>query len=48
MYIDDHDILGEKLKDPECEDIMKSCAGQEDEDGFIKYEGLCQKVLFKD
>lgn len=30
-------ILGEKLTDPEVEDILK-LAGPEDDDGFIKYE----------
>ncbi|XP_054162575.1 myosin light chain 1-like [Oppia nitens] len=37
--------LGEKLNDPEVEDIMKACAGQEDEDGFIKYEAFIRNVM---
>jgi len=37
--------LGEKLSDPECEDILKACAGQEDEDGFIKYEAFIRSVM---
>jgi len=37
--------LGEKLSDPEAEDIMKSCAGQEDEDGFVKYEAFIRNVM---
>ena len=31
--------IGEKLENDEVEDLMKSCAGAVDEDGFIKYEG---------
>lgn len=31
-------FAGEKLEDPQVEEIMKACAGPEDEDGFIKYE----------
>ena len=30
--------LGEKLTDPEAEEILKLCAGGADDDGFIKYE----------
>ena len=26
------------MTDPEVEEIMKACAGPEDEEGFIKYE----------
>jgi len=37
--------LGERLTDPEAEEIMKSCAGQEDEDGFIKYEAFIRNVM---
>jgi len=37
--------LGEKLTDPETEEILKSAAGQEDEDGFIKYEGFIRNVM---
>jgi len=37
--------LGEKLTDPEVEEIMKQCAGQEDEDGFIKYESFIKTVM---
>ncbi|UYV84993.1 Mlc1 [Cordylochernes scorpioides] len=36
--------LGEKLGDLETEEVIKACAGQEDEDGFIKYEGGSQKT----
>ncbi|GIX71715.1 myosin light chain alkali [Caerostris extrusa] len=28
----------ERLNDAECEDILRSCGGTEDDDGFIKYE----------
>ncbi|CAG2176122.1 unnamed protein product [Oppiella nova] len=37
--------LGEKLNDPEVEDILKAAAGQEDEDGFIKYEAFIRNVM---
>jgi len=37
--------LGEKLNDPEVEEILKTCAGQEDEDGFIKYEAFIKSVM---
>lgn len=37
--------LGEKLTDGEVEEILKTCAGQEDEDGFIKYEVFVKNVL---
>lgn len=36
--------LGEKLTDPEVEDILK-LAGPEDDDGFIKYEPWLKAVL---
>ena len=38
-------MLGERLTDAEVEDIMKACAGQEDEDGYIKYDDFIKKVL---
>ena len=38
-------MFGEKLTDEEVEDIMKACAGQEDEDGFMKYEDFIKKVM---
>ena len=38
-------MLGERLKDEEVEDIMKACAGQEDEDGYIHYDDLIKKIL---
>ena len=38
-------MLGEKLNDEEVEDIMKACAGQEDADGYIKYEDFIKKLL---
>ncbi|XP_013773753.1 myosin, essential light chain-like [Limulus polyphemus] len=37
--------LGERLTDPECDEIMKTCAGQEDDDGFIKYEPFIKAVM---
>uniref|UniRef100_A0A646QEQ7 Calglandulin n=1 Tax=Hemiscolopendra marginata TaxID=943146 RepID=A0A646QEQ7_9MYRI len=37
--------LGEKLTDSEVMDIMAICAGQEDEEGFIKYEPFVKAVL---
>jgi len=37
--------LGEKLNDPETEEIMRLCAGTEDEDGFIKYETFVKNVM---
>jgi len=36
--------LGEKLNDTEVDDIMK-CAGQEDEEGYIKYDVFSKAVL---
>jgi len=38
-------FLGEKLTDPEVEEIMKACAGPEDEEGFIKYETFVKNVF---
>lgn len=29
---------GEKMQEGEVEDVLKACAGAEDEEGFIKYE----------
>lgn len=37
--------LGEKLSDPECEEIMSSGLGTSDDDGFIKYEAFVKKLL---
>jgi len=37
--------LGEKLNDPDTEEIMRLCAGTEDEDGFIKYETFVKSVM---
>jgi len=37
--------LGEKLNDPDVEDIMKTCGGAEDEDGFMKYEAFVKAVM---
>jgi len=37
--------LGEKLNDPETEEILKACAGPEDEDGFVKYEAFIKSVM---
>jgi len=37
--------LGEKLSDGEVEEVMKACAGPEDDDGFIKYEEFLKKLL---
>ena len=38
-------MLGEKLTDEEVEDIMKACAGGDDEEGFMKYEDFIKKLL---
>lgn len=38
-------MLGEKLSDEQVEDIVKTCAGQEDEDGYIRYDEFIKKVL---
>lgn len=38
-------MLGEKMTDEEVEDIMKACAGPEDDDGWMKYEDFIKKVL---
>lgn len=37
--------LGERLTDAEVDEIMQCCAGQVDEDGFIKYETFIKNVL---
>ncbi|KAF8790577.1 Myosin light chain alkali like protein [Argiope bruennichi] len=37
--------LGERLNDAECEDILRSCGGTEDDDGFIKYEPFAKTVM---
>ncbi|RWS08388.1 Der f 30 allergen-like protein [Dinothrombium tinctorium] len=37
--------LGEKLTDAEVEEIMKACAGQEDDEGYIKYETFVKNVF---
>ncbi|KAK4336846.1 hypothetical protein RND71_043395 [Anisodus tanguticus] len=33
------------MQDAEVEEIMKACAGQEDEEGFIKYENFVKNVF---
>jgi len=38
-------MLGERLTDPECDETMRSNAGQEDEEGFIKYEAFIKSVM---
>lgn len=38
-------MLGEKLTDEQVEDILKACAGQEDDEGYMKYEEFIKKVL---
>lgn len=38
-------FLGEKMEGEEVEDVMKACAGQEDEEGFIKYENFLKNVF---
>jgi len=38
-------FLGEKMEDAQVEEIMKACAGQEDEEGFIKYETFVKNVF---
>jgi len=37
--------LGEKLSDPEAEEILKLCAGGADDEGFIKYEAFVKNVM---
>ncbi|XP_074593252.1 myosin light chain 1-like isoform X2 [Brevipalpus obovatus] len=37
--------LGEKLNDPEVEEIMKACAGTADDEGFIKYETFVKNIM---
>lgn len=37
--------LGEKLTDPECEEIFSSISGNTDDDGFIKYEQFVKKLM---
>jgi len=38
-------FLGEKMEEAEVEDVLKACAGQEDEEGFIKYETFVKNVF---
>jgi len=38
-------FLGEKMQDFEVEEVMKACAGQEDDEGFIKYETFIKNVF---
>ena len=33
------------MNEGETEDILKACAGQEDEEGFIKYESKLHPLL---
>lgn len=33
------------MENEQVDDIMKACAGQEDEEGFIKYESKLLKVI---
>ncbi|XP_067144596.1 myosin light chain 1 [Centruroides vittatus] len=37
--------LGERLTDFECEECIKACAGQEDDDGYIKYEPFVKAIM---
>ena len=37
--------LGEKLSDPECEEILSSVQAGTDDDGFIKYEQFAKKLI---
>jgi len=37
--------LGERLPDYQVAEIVTTCGGQEDEDGFIRYEDFLKKVL---
>ncbi|KFM69046.1 Myosin light chain alkali, partial [Stegodyphus mimosarum] len=37
--------LGERLTDAECDDILRSCGGTEDDDGFLKYEPFARNVM---
>lgn len=36
-------ILGERLSDPETEEVLRDCMEKEDEDGFVPYD---RKLLF--
>ena len=38
-------VPGERLTDPEVEEIMAACAGQEDEEGYIRYDDFIKKCL---
>lgn len=37
-------MLGEKLSDAECEEVLSSVSGPADDDGFIKYEQFVKKL----
>jgi len=37
--------LGERLSDGDAADIVMTCAGNEDEEGYIKYDDFIKKVL---
>jgi len=38
-------FLGEKMNQDEVEDVLKACMGQEDEEGFIKYETFVKNLF---
>lgn len=38
-------MLGERLPDADVEDIVRECAGHEDEDGYIRYDDFIKKIL---
>lgn len=39
--------LGERLSDPETEEVLRDCMDQEDDDGFIPYERKYQTMCVK-
>lgn len=36
-------VLGERLNDAECDQVIKDCCPEEDDDGFIPYAGKFKK-----
>ena len=37
--------LGERLSDPETEEVLRDCMDKEDDDGFVPYEPFLRKMM---
>lgn len=38
-------VIGERLSDVECDEVIKDCMDQEDDDGFIPYARKYWSIL---